>query len=79
MNGNTGRVNLSIAGISHTGTAFVGTVSRSNVATLCICRKEENVTITTRSKDDRITGVASKLPSRHVTNDDPFSMTIYFD
>ena len=72
-------MNLSVTGISHTCTAFVCAVSRSDIATLCICREEEDVAITTRSEDDRITGMTRNLPSRHVPNNDPLSMTIYFN
>ena len=56
MNGNTGWVNLGVARIRKTGATTVRTECRRYIATLCIGREIENISVSTRAKHDDVGG-----------------------
>ena len=79
VNWDTSWVNLRVARICETSTALMSTIRSSHITTLCICRKEEYVTITTGRHHNGIRSMTRHFTSDHVTNDHTLGMTVDFN
>ena len=73
---NAGGVDLGEAGIGHVGTALVGTQGGRDVAAHRVGRKEENVAVAARGKNDGIGSVARDLAGGEIAHDNPLGMPV---
>src|SRR5690606_21028660 len=76
-NRNTGWVNLCITRICKISPSFMDFPRSGNITSHCVCRKEENVSVTTRSNNYSVCRMSFYFTCNQIASNNPSCFSIY--